>query len=226
MPDDVCPSDTRTVFWSRAVADAVISRTKPAVGCPLTFTDTGPEIAVLGTITVRLVAVAVEAGTSTVPVAVLNTTKLLLAIVLKFDPVSVTVVLRVVRATEIALSTATSGGVKVIPDVSDPAATLARKEPLPEKNSSSPYSGTLFVVLTKTNPPLTLFPTSPGPRSFAIFSPGLRMKLAVDAVAGPPINPPPGYIAKTSTFAEVLVAFNRATPVDHGGRSATCRKSK
>jgi hypothetical protein len=104
----------------------------------LTFTDTGPEIAALGTTTVRLVAVAVEAGISTVPVVVLKTTILLLAIVLKFDPVRVTVVLRVVRAVEIVLSRARLGGVKLIPDVSDPAATLARNEPFRAKNSSSP----------------------------------------------------------------------------------------
>src|ERR1051326_8634346 len=120
----------RTVFWSRAVADAVISRTKPAVGCPLTFSDTGPEIAVLGTTTVRLVAVASEAGTSTVPVAVLNTTRLSLAIVLKFDPVKVRVLWREVRAVEIVLSAARLDGVKLILGITDPAATLARNEPL------------------------------------------------------------------------------------------------
>src|ERR1051326_6133755 len=136
MPDDVWPSDTRTVFWSRAVADAMISRTIPRVDCPLTLTDTGPEIAVPGTATARLVVLAVEAGTSTVPVAVLNTTRLLPSIVLKFDPVRVTVVLRVVRVVEIPVSTgppgstARPGGVKLVPAVSVPAATLAKKEPL------------------------------------------------------------------------------------------------
>src|SRR5439155_15493435 len=125
------------------VADERISRTKPPVEIPLSFTNIRPEVAALGTTTVRLVAVAVEAETSTVPVNVVNTTRLLLAFVLKFDPVKVKIALRVVRVVEIPLSTGPPactgngggtrsggcttgveipGGVKVIPAVSDPAA--------------------------------------------------------------------------------------------------------
>ena len=105
----------------------------------MTDTDTGPEIAVAGTTTVRLVPpVAVEAATVVVPVAVLNCTTLLLAIMLKFDPVSVTIVLRVARAGEMLRAgpppppppPVTPGGVKVMPGARYPAATLARNEPI------------------------------------------------------------------------------------------------
>src|SRR5262249_26595243 len=112
------------------------------------------------------------------------------------------------------------GGVNVLVGGNANPCTFARIGKRAWPNSSKPCKGTLFVVLTYTQPPSEARCNTAGisSESRAVRRPG------PNAAGAMPTNCPSRSMAYTSTFATVFVVLRRAIPVYHGERPAICPK--